>query len=212
MINTSYKVQVDVMTDATRVASNLESGTVVKTETGYWIVLENQISQQNQWTKLTSSDALGLGWARWDDGQYTAANKFTVAQGTIATLPNNAADVTWYLNDPLAIYNPSTQRVRGLAVNDTYMATIVFKASAANANATYGELHLEGGNGTPYERLAATINFPKGNDVEHPFHFVFQYYIDADFLANGNYWTVSASGGAIQLWDVIMFIQRTQSR
>lgn len=206
MINTAYKVQVDVMTDATRLVSNIEEGTIVKTETGYWIVREGA------WVNLNSSDAQGLGWVRWDDGQYTSASKFTIAQGATVTVPNNAASITSYLNTPSDLYNPTTKRVYGIKENDMYIATIVFNASAANANATYGELKLEGGNGTPYERLAATINFPKGNDVAHPFHFVFQYYVDADFMLNGNFWTITATGGAIQTWDHIMFIQRTQSR
>jgi hypothetical protein len=60
--------------------------------------------------------------------------------------------------------------------------------------------------------LASTIAFPRGNDVEHPFHNVFQYYVDEDFVTNGNYWQLTAVGGAILVWDIILFIQRTQSR
>jgi hypothetical protein len=149
---------------------------------------------------------------RWDDNQYTSSNKLTFANGVPALLPNNGATITSYLNTPSDLYNPSTGRVYGIKENDTYIATVVFKASAANANSTYGELRLEGGNGTPYERLASTIAFPRGNAVEHPFHNVFQYYVDEDFLTNGNYWQLTAVGGAILVWDIIFFIQRTQSR
>lgn len=204
--NTSYKVQTDVNSDAERLAYHIEEGAVVSTSTGYWIV------RNGEWVNLNSSDSEGLGWVRWDDGQYTSASKFTIAQDATETLPNNAATIASYLNTPSALYNPATKRVYGIKENDMYLATIVFNASAANANSTYGELKLEGGNGTPYERLASTINFPKGNDVAHPFHFVFQYYVDADFMENGNFWTITATGGAIQTWDHIMFIQRTQSR
>ena len=205
-LNSAIKVQTDVITDAERLTYAIEEGSIVQTETGYWVVREGA------WVNLNSSDAQGLGWVRWDDGQYTAASKFTIAQDATETLPNNAATITSYLNTPTDLYNPTTKRVYGIKENDMYVATIVFNASAANANSTYGELKLEGGNGTPYERLAATINFPKGNDVAHPFHYVFQYYVDHDFMTNGNFWTVTATGGAIQIWDIIMFIQRTQSR
>lgn len=205
-LNSAIKVQTDVITDAERLTYAIEEGSIVQTETGYWIV------RSGAWVNLNSSDAQGLGWVRWDDGQYTAASKFTIAQDATETLPNNGATITSYLNTPSVLYNPTTKRVYGIKENDMYVATIVFNASAANANATYGELKLEGGNGTPYERLATTINFPKGNDVAHPFHFLFQYYVDADFMTNGNFWTITATGGAIQVWDIIMFIQRTQSR
>lgn len=205
-LNSAIKVQTDVISDAERLTYAIEEGSIVQTETGYWVV------RSGAWVNLNSSDAQGLGWVRWDDDQYTSVSKFTIAQDATETLPNNGATITSYLNTPTDLYNPSTKRVYGIKENDMYVATIVFNASAANANSTYGELKLEGGNGTPYERLAATINFPKGNDVEHPFHFMFQYYVDADFMTNGNFWTITATGGAIQVWDIIMFIQRTQSR
>ena len=205
-LNSAIKVQTDVISDAERLTYAIEEGSIVQTETGYWVV------RSGAWVNLNSSDAQGLGWVRWDDDQYTSASKFTIAQDATETLPNNGATIISYLNTPTDLYNPTTKRVYGIKENDMYVATIVFNASAANANSTYGELKLEGGNGTPYERLAATINFPKGNDVEHPFHFMFQYYVDADFMTNGNFWTITATGGAIQVWDIIMFIQRTQSR
>jgi hypothetical protein len=206
ILNTSYKVQTDVSTDAERLTYAIEEGAIVSTETGYWIV------RDGAWVNLNSSDAQGLGWVRWDDNQYTSSNKLSFANGVPALLPNNGATITSYLNTPSDLYNPSTGRVYGIKENDTYIATVVFKASAANANSTYGELRLEGGNGTPYERLASTIAFPRGNAVEHPFHNVFQYYVDEDFLTNGNYWQLTAVGGAILVWDIILFIQRTQSR
>ena len=206
ILNTSYKVQTDVSTDAERLTYAIEEGAIVSTETGYWVV------RDGAWVNLNSSDAQGLGWVRWDDGQYTSSNKLTFANGVPALLPNNGATILSYLNTPSDLYNPTTGRVYGIKENDTYIATVVFKASAANAQQTYGELRLEGGNGTPYERLAATINFPRGNDVAHPFHNVFQYYVDEDFITNGNYWQLTAVGGDILVWDIILFIQRTQSR
>jgi hypothetical protein len=206
ILNTSYKVQTDVSTDAERLTYGIEEGAIVSTETGYWIV------RNGAWVNLNSSDAQGLGWVRWDDNQYTSSNKLTFANGVPALLPNNGATITSYLNTPSDLYNPTTGRVYGIKENDMYFATIVFKASAANAQQTYGELRLEGGNGTPYERLASTISFPRGNSVEHPYHQVFQYYVDEDFMTNGNYWQLTAVGGAILVWDIIFFIQRTQSR
>ena len=206
ILNTAIKVQTDVITDAERLTYAIEEGSIVQTETGYWVV------QDGQWRVLSVGALAPSGWVRWDDSQYTSSNKLTIGIGTTATLPNNANTITSYAITPTDLYNPSTKRVFGLNENDTYLCTIVFKMSAANANQTFGELKLEGGNGTPYERLSATVTFPKGNSVAHDFHQVFQYYTDADFVANGNYWSLTAVGGDIQIWDAIMFIQSVQLR
>ena len=204
--NTAIKVQTDIVSDVERLTYAIEEGSIVQTETGYWIV------RDGAWVNLNSSDAQGLGWVRWDDDEHTSSSKLTLANGVAALLPNNGATILSYLNTPTDLYNPTTGRVYGIAENDTYIFTVVFKASAANAQQTYGELRLEGGNVTLYERLASTISFPRGNAVEHPFHNVFQYYVDEDFITNGNFWQLTAVGGDILVWDIIFFIQRTQSR
>ena len=89
--------------------------------------------------------------------------------------------------------------------------TIVFKCSAPNANQTFLRLQLDATNGTPYERVGVDIPFPKGNDTAHEFHQVFQYYADQNFVDNGSNWKIVASGGAAQVWDIVYFIQKTQS-
>jgi hypothetical protein len=204
--NTAIKVQTDIVSDVERLTYAIEEGSIVQTETGYWIV------RDGAWVNLNTSNAQGLGWVRWDDDEHTSSSKLTFANGVAALLPNNGATILSYLNTPTDLYNPTTGRVYGIAENDTYIFTVIFKASAANAQQTYGELRLEGGNGTPYDRLASTISFPRGNAVEHPFHNVFQYYVDEDFITNGNFWQLTAVGGDILVWDIIFFIQRTQSR
>jgi hypothetical protein len=88
---------------------------------------------------------------------------------------------------------------------------VVFKAAAPNANQTYIDLKMEQAGPTPYDRLHSNLVFPKGNDVAHDFHNVFQYYSDSDFQQNGAQWKISAIGGSVEIWDIIYFIQRTQS-
>jgi hypothetical protein len=53
--------------------------------------------------------------------------------------------------------------------------------------------------------------FPRGNDVEHKFHQLFQYYTTQDFIDNGSQWKIEAMGGSVKVWDIIYFIQKTQS-
>ena len=202
--NTSYKVQVDVDTDAIRNQYNIEEGAYVTTETGVWTVYNGE------WVKLypQSGVGTGLGWTRYDDGQYTSANKLSLVQDAEITLPNNAASV-YRSYDGIDYYNGT--RILADNLNDVYILTVAFKCSAANANQTYLRLQLDAENGTPYERVGVDIAFPKGNDVEHEFHQVFQYYADQNFVDNGSLLRVTPTGGTAKIWDIIYFIQKTQS-
>ena len=204
--NTSYKVQVDVDTDVIRNQYNIEEGAYVTTESGVWTVYNGQ------WVKLypQAGGATGLGWTRYDDDQYTSSNKLSLAQDVKINLPNNAAN-TYRSYPSIDYYNGTTKRVLADNLNDVYILTIAFKCSSANANQTYIRLQLDAENGTPYERVGIDIAFPKGNDVEHEFHQVFQYYADQNFVDNGSFVKVTPTGGTAEIWDIIYFIQKTQS-
>lgn len=202
--NTSYKVQVDVDSDAIRNQYNIEEGAFVTTESGVWTVYNGE------WVKLypQSGVGTGLGWTRYDDGQYTSANKLSLALGVEITLPNNAASI-YRSYDGIDYYNGT--RILADNLNDVYILTVAFKCSAANANQTYLRLQLDAQNGTPYERVGVDIAFPKGNDVAHEFHQMFQYYADQNFVDNGSLLRVTPTGGTAKIWDIIYFIQKTQS-
>ncbi len=204
--NTSYKVQVDVDTDVIRNQYNIEEGAYVTTESGVWTVYNGQ------WVKLYPQAGVGtgIGWTRYDDDQYTSASKLSLADGVEITLPNNAAN-TYRSYPSIDYYNGTTKRVLADNLNDVYILTIAFKCSSANANQTYLRLQLDAENGTPYERVGVDISFPKGNDVEHEFHQVFQYYADQNFVDNGSLIDVTPTGGTAKIWDIIYFIQKTQS-
>jgi len=202
--NTSYKVQADVDSEDVRLQYKIEEGAYVTTSTGVWTVWNGE------WRKIypQSGAGSGLGWARYDDSIYTSSNKLTLVDGITVNLPNNAASV--YRSYTGVDYYNGT-RILADNENDTYVMTVVFKYSAPNANQTHIDLQFEGGNGTPYDRIRGEATFPKGNDVEHDYHQVFQYYADADFVTNGSYWQITATGGSATVWDIIYFIQKTQS-
>jgi hypothetical protein len=206
MRNTSYKVQVDVDTDQIRNSYKIEEGAFVTTESGVWTVYNGE------WVKLYPQSAAGsgLGWTRYDDGAFTEASKLTLADGVSIEMPNNAASV-YRSYEGIDYYNGSTRKVLADNLNDVYIMTIVFKCSTPNANHTYLRLQLDATNGTPYERVGVDIPFPKGNNVAHEFHQVFQYYADQNFVDNGSNWKIVATGGAAQIWDIVYFIQKTQS-
>ena len=142
--NTSYKVQADVDTEAIRLQYNIEEGAYVTTPSGVWTVYNGE------WVRLFPQypTSQALGWARYDDGQYTSASKFSLTQDTEVVIPNNAA-TSYRSNVGVDYYNSTTKKVLADNENDTYVMTVVFKYSAANANQTYLEMHFQGGNGTP---------------------------------------------------------------
>ena len=205
VLNTSYKVQADVNTDAERLAYNIENGAYVTTESGVWTV------QNGNWVKLYPSggQGSGVGWARYDDDTYTAENKLNLVQDVSTVLTNNASNIV-KSETSINYYNPLTSKILADKKDELYMATVVFKYSAPNANQTFLRLQLEGGNGTPYERLGNDISLGKGNDVTHEFHQVFQYYVDQSFVDNGSQWKVTATGGVASIWDIIFFISKIQ--
>ena len=89
ILNTSYKVQADVDTDVIRNQYNVEEGAYVTTESGVWTVYNGA------WVKLYPQGGVGsgLGWTRYDDGEYTSASKFSLADGVEVVIPHNGANV-----------------------------------------------------------------------------------------------------------------------
>jgi hypothetical protein len=202
--NTSYKVHAGTTTDAERLTYNIEDGAYVTTESGVWTVYNGN------WVKLypQAGGKTGLGWTRYDDTQYTSLEKLSLVDGVEINLPNNAVNA-YRSYSGIDYYNGT--RILADNLNDVYVLTVAFKCSAANANQTYLRIQLDAENGTPYERVGVDVSFPKGNDVEHEFHQVFQYYADQNFVDNGSLLKATSMGGTAKIWDIIYFIQKTQS-
>jgi len=204
--NTSYRVHVQDTNQAEVDSVNIENGAMLRTDDALYMGHNGE----NVIVYPQSSKTQGLGWTRYDDNQYTVSNKLTASDGVKITLPNNGANI-YRSQDGIDYYNPNTNKIIGDNLNDLYSMTIVFKISAANANQTFVHLNLENIDGTPYERVRQDIYFPKGNDVQHDFHHVFQYYIDSDFISNGAEWEIISEGGDSKIWDIIFFIAKTQN-
>jgi len=203
--NTSYRVHVQDTTEAEVSSVNIENGAMLRTDSALYMGHNGENVVVYPQNVITVN-----GWARYDDTEYTSSNKLSLADGVEVVLPNNAGAI--YRSHPsIDFYNSSTQKITADRENDVYIATVVFRYSAANANQTYLSLHFEGGNGTPYDRIREDIVFPKGNDVQHDFHQIFQYYADADFVTNGTDWKITANGGTAKIWDIIYFVQKTQN-
>jgi len=201
--NTSFRVHVQ--------ESDLEEVNSVNVEQGAMLVTNEALFMgfNDEMVKVypAQSSGLGLGWARYDDTQYTSASSYAFTTATEFTVPNNAGNVlNTYINSSTAYYNGT--KLFAENENDVYIVTIAFKAKISNANG-YIDIYLQGGNGTPYERVRDIIVFPKGNDVEHTYTKQFQYYSDSDVVTNGLSVKMLPSDNG-EIYDVIYFIQRTQ--
>ena len=148
-----------------------------------------------------------LGWARYDDTVYTVSNKLALTDGVAVTLPNNGGSVVSSPSAP-TFYNSATQKLQATGVNNCYMLTVVFKASAPNANQTHLDFTMTGVG--DFDRINKVLSFYKGNNTAQNFHEVYQYYSDQDFLDNGVSLQINSHGGSAEIWDIIYFIQKTQ--
>jgi len=203
--HTRYEVYSDKMTTAERLSSEVRNGIVVydTDQESYYKVVNNVCVKD-------SDGSTSKGWGRYDDTQWTSSNKLELLNGVSSVLSNNAGNVVRSSED-VNYYDGTTNKVLADKENELYIATVVFKYSSSNANQTFIRLQLEGGNGTPYERLGSDISIPKGNDVEHEFHMVFQYYVDYEFVNNGSQWKMTSNGGDAFIWDIIFFISKIQN-
>jgi hypothetical protein len=203
MKNTAFRVHVQTANQSEVDDVNIEQGAMLVTDEALFMGFNNEQVR----VYPPQSDKMGLGWARYDDTQYTSASPFNFTT-TAFTVPNNKGFVIdTNINSEIDYY--ASNKLRAEFENDVYIVTIAFKAQISNSNG-YIELYLEGGNGTPYERLRDVVTFPKGNSIEHTFSKTFQYYADEDVVTNGLSIKMIANHSG-QIYDVIYFIQRTQN-
>jgi len=201
--NTAYRVHVEDVEQSVVDNVNIEDGAMLRTDDYLYMGHNNK-----NVIVYPQTGGLNLGWARYDDTEYTSLSKLTLVEDTEVVLSNNGGNVV-RSHSSIDFYNSSTQKILGINENDVYIFTVAFKASAANANQTFLEYNLEGSG--QISRVAGTIAYPKGNDAEHVENIMMQYYTDATFVADGVQLKVNSVGGDSLIWDVIYFIQRTQN-
>lgn len=169
------------------------------------------LSDLTSYINLRTSEK--LGWARYDDTQYTTSSVFTLTVAAAEQpLPNNGGNtIETHLHSTVSFYDSGSNKIQVENEGDAYMCTVVFDAKTANANGTSIRVQLDNTTGTPYERVGKDLFFGKGNNIWHEFHEVFQWYADEDFVTNGNRWNIQAFGNTVSIANVIFFIQRTQN-
>jgi hypothetical protein len=192
-------------------AWDLDEHDIYNIRDGSYVLIRNYDGEFG-YVKLQDFSSGLLGWARYDDTQYTTSSAFTASVGVDVTLPNNGGNtIETNLHSTISFYNPSTQKIQAENNADVYICTVTFKAKTPNANDCHLRLQLDSTGATPYRRVGKDLFFDKGNNEWHDYHEVFQYYSDADFVTNGNRWKIQAVGQNAYIADVIIFIQRTQN-
>jgi len=204
--NTAYRVHVEDVNQSVVDNVNIENGAMLRTDDALYMGHNgrNVIVYPQGGSKT-------LGWARYQDTQYTGASdatKVILSDGVTVTLPNNAGTTT-KSNASLSFYDNSTQKLNVENVNDVYIITVEFKASASNAQQTHLDLSVE--NGGLIENLEMVIPFYKGNNTTQQEHKMIQYYATSSFVSDGATLKIKSHGGGAKIWDIQYFIQRTQN-
>ena len=204
--NTAYRVHVEDVEQSVVDNVNIEDGAMLRTDDALYMVHNgrNVIVYPQGGSKT-------LGWARYQDTQYTGASdatKVILSDGVTVTLPNNAGTTT-KSNASLSFYNNETQKLNVENVNDVYIITVEFKASTSNTQNTHLDLSVE--NGGVIENLEMGIPFYKGNNTTKQEHNMIQYYATSSFVSDGATLKIKSHGGAAKIWDIQYFIQRTQN-
>ena len=201
ILNTAYKVQVDVLD--TETGLNIEQGTLLVNDNK----LKAHLAGESVIVYPPQGNKMGLGWARYDDTQYTSVSPYSFTTASFVVPNNKGFVIDTNINSEIDYY--ASNKLKAEFENDVYIVTIAFKAKINNANG-HIDLFLEGGNGTPYDRIKDTVTFPKGANAEHSYAKTFQYYADEDVVTNGLSVKITASHSGT-IYDVIYFIQRTQN-
>ena len=205
--NSGYKVHVHHTNQAEVDSVNIEDGAMLHTTDALYMGHNGE-----QVIVYPQGGSSTLGWARYDDTQYTTTldTKLTLVDGVEVTMPNNSGNIV--KSDDVEFYNGVTKKVIGHNINDVYVTTVVFKMKTSNANHTHVDIRFVSALGAgEIERITKPIGFYKGNNTIQNEHEIFQYYTDSNFVNNGIEIKIMAVGGNVEIWDVIYFIQRTQN-
>lgn len=205
--NSAYKVHVHHTNQAEVDSVNVENGAMLHTTDALYMGHNGE-----QVIVYPQGGSSTLGWARYDDTQYTTAldTRLTLVDGVEVIMPNNAGNII--TSDEVVFYDSATKKVLGHNINDVYVTTVVFKTRTSNANQSHVDIRFVSALGQgEIERIRKTIAFHKGNDTIQDEHEIFQYYTDSNFVDNGIQIKIMAEGADVEIWDIIYFIQRTQN-
>lgn len=151
-----------------------------------------------------------LGWASYQDTAYTSGSPFTLLDGIKTTLPNNSGTTlnTYLPTGVTNFYANGTLKITPQTIGDGYHFTIRFTAvpSAINMHLLFG---IDIGAGT--DIFQKTVTLPRGAGVANPVSIDVQGYSLSNFVTNGGFVKLTASGGNCSIYGVEYQIHRTST-
>lgn len=173
-------------------------------EDGALVMVNNTIfyGDGDSWVELSASEDGVVKWVRYDDTEHTVGTPQTFTSFPFY-LDNNAGVI--YNPYALDLYNGNTNTWT-LQEGSSYILTIAFKAKITNANG-YMEVYLECPTDTDYRQVADFIVFPKGNNVEHHYSKVMQFYANSNVAEDGLKIVIDASHTG-SVYECKYFIQK----
>jgi hypothetical protein len=195
--DSAYRTQLDKLDDLR--GSVVENGTIVECLGVYYASIEGD------WFPFAplNNESLQIGWARYDDTQYTSETPSIFSANTPFSLYNNAGVAIDQYN--LFMYNSNDQLFM-LEEGSTYALTVAFKAYL-NTNNGHIELSFNAQDDADYSNIGDVIIFPKGNGEEHIFSRSFNFYCTEFASISGiNLLMTASHSGAI--YDVKYFIEK----
>jgi hypothetical protein len=123
MKNTAFKVHVGNATQTEVDDVNIEQGAMLVTDESLFMGFNGE--QVRVYPPQSAN--MGLGWARYDDTQYTSASPYSFTT-TAFTVPNNKGNVIdSHIYSEIDYY--ASNKLKAEFENDVYIVTIAFKAS-----------------------------------------------------------------------------------
>lgn len=195
--NTNYVTQIDKIESRGLRELVVDDGTIVECEQIYYV------SINGDWYPFAplNNQTLEIGWARYDDNEFSVSSPFNFSEGISFEVPNNAGKV-------IDLYNLNAYNGTEFTLEEgcTYSLTIAFKAHL-NTNNGHMTINLNCETDTDYSRIGDVIIFPKGNGVEHTFSRVFNFYVNTNVAIKGLKIIMEGSHSG-SLYEVIYFIEK----
>lgn len=173
-------------------------------EDGALVMVNNTIfyGDGDSWVELSATENGVVKWVRYDDTEHTVGTPQTFTSFPFY-LDNNAG--VEYNPYALDLYDGDTNTWT-LEEGSSYILTVAFKAKIENANG-YMEVYLECPTDTDYRQVGDFIVFPKGNNVEHHYSKVLQFYANSNVAEDGLKIVIDASHTG-SVYECKYFIQK----
>jgi hypothetical protein len=173
-------------------------------EDGALVMVNNTIfyGDGEGWVELSVSEDGVVKWVRYDDTEHTVEAPQTFTSFPFYLENNGELEYNPYALD---LYDGLTNTWT-LEEGSSYILTVAFKAKISNANG-YMEVYLECPTDTDYRQVGDFIIFPKGNNVEHHYSKVMQFYANSNVAEDGLKIVIDASHTG-SVYECKYFIQK----